>query len=477
MSFLKTISACRAILMISAWVSLLLFAHAGPNIILFIADDHGDRDLGCYGHPTIKTPNIDQLAADGAIFTAAFLSTSSCSPSRCSILTGRPPHLTGAEDLHQPLPADQWSLSRYLKQAGYFTASVGKWHLGAEEKANWSRVLECQAPDMPPTMKQLIRDRPKDRPFFFWIASIDPHRPYSSGTIESPHRPEEVEIPPYLPDHPLIRRDMASYYDEVSRFDQLVGTVKTALINDGSWDDTLVIYLSDNGMPFPRAKTTLYDSGIRTPFLIKWSGVIQPGTKIEHLVSTVDLAPTLLDIADISQSTMTGISFLKTLRQPNHPHRSAVFAEANWHDYEKFTRAVRSARYKLIRNYYWDVPLWNSVDSINSITWQGYLEMREANRLSTAQSFLFQPTRPYEELYDTRRDPSEVQNRIDDPSLQAIRDDLRRQLDNWRVDTFDQMPVERTPDGWTREGNPLPHNQPWYDRWVQQGKKNSFEKF
>jgi hypothetical protein len=165
------------------------------------------------------------------------------------------------------------------------------------------------------------------------------------------------------------------------------------------------------------------------------------------------------------------------LRDADAPGREAIFAEANWHDFEKFTRAVRTDRYKLVRNYYWDKPLWNSVDSINSITWQGMMEMKQAGRLTPAQAFLFQETRPFEEFYDLQADPFELKNVIEDPRYQRAVVELRIRLDNWRVETNDLMPAQRVPDGWTLDGNPLPHNQPWYDRWIQQGRKNQFETY
>lgn len=134
----------NALLVIPAFLcaSLPLDAAPPPNVVVLIADDQGFGDLSCHGHPTLKTPNIDRLAREGVRFDAAFLTTSSCSPTRCSFLTGRYPHNTAAEDLHQPLPADQKTIARYLGEAGYHTMAVGKWHLGQAEKQNWNRIVE-----------------------------------------------------------------------------------------------------------------------------------------------------------------------------------------------------------------------------------------------------------------------------------------------------------------------------------------------
>jgi N-sulfoglucosamine sulfohydrolase len=448
-----------------------------PNLVIFIADDHGENDLGCYGNKQIRTPNVDRLAAEGMRFTNAFLSISSCSPSRSSILTGRYPHNTGAEDLHMPLPANQYTIARYLKNAGYYCASVGKWHLGNAEKRNWSQVTECQAEVMAESTIESLRNRDREKPFLFWVASIDPHRGYQEGAVEPPHSPESVRVPPYLPDHPKIRKELALYYDEVSRFDEHIGQIMAELESQNALENTVIIYVSDNGMPFPRAKCTLYDSGIHTPLIVRWPKNIPAGSVQTGLASSIDLAPTLMALAGLPQDTMEGENITAMLRDPSTHLRERIFAEANWHDFEKFTRSVRSNQFKLIRNYYWDTPLWNSVDSVNSITWHGMLESKNAGKLTPSQSFLFNPERPFEEFYDLDADPFEQVNLVNDPHYQRILSGLRTDLDNWRAKTKDVMPEQRRRDGWTRRGNPLPHNQPWYDRFIEQGGKNNFDKF
>ncbi len=448
-----------------------------PNFLIFIADDQGEGDLGCYGHPALRTPHIDRLAAEGMRFDAAMLTISSCSPSRCTILTGRYPHSTGAEDLHQPLPSEQKTVARYLRGVGYHCMSVGKWHLGDAERRHWDQVVECAGGDTGAEALNLLRDRPKNKPFFFWVASKDPHRPFDTDAIPQPHDPADVVVAPYLPDHPLIRREIAQYYDEITRFDSHVGMVCTELKRQDVLDRTFIVYLSDNGMPFPRAKTTLYDSGIHTPLIVRYPPLVPPRSVQPGLVSVVDLSPTILDVAGVAQNSMQGESMASMLKAAEAPGRPAVFAEANWHDFEKFTRAVRTDRFLLVRNYYWDKPLFNSVDSINSITWKGFMELHAAGKLTPAQRFLFVEPRPFEELYDLRQDPFSLQNVAAKPQYREELNRLRTLLDNWRVDTADSMPPKRRRDGWTREGTPLPHNQPWYDRFIEAGGKSSFEKF
>ncbi|MEM9703913.1 MAG: sulfatase-like hydrolase/transferase, partial [Planctomycetota bacterium] len=265
-----------------------LAAEKPPNVVLIIADDLGDGDLGCEGHPHIRTPHLDRLAAEGVRFTNALLTISSCSPSRSSLLTGKYPHETDAEQLHWPLPASNETFSEKFKSAGYFTAAVGKWHLGAAVKDRFDLVVEAgkggfvlpTGPDGKPlTMVAgknpsgcedwvpVLKNRPNDQPFFLWLAALDPHRAYEKNTIAEPHGPDDVVVPPYLPDTPAVRRDLALYMDEVTRLDRYVGEVLDELDHQGVAENTLVLFISDNGRPFPRCKTTLYDSGIKTPLL------------------------------------------------------------------------------------------------------------------------------------------------------------------------------------------------------------------
>src|SRR5262249_19065677 len=145
-----------------------------------------------------------------------------------------------------------------------------------------------------------LRERPAEKPFFLWLAALDPHRDYEPGAIPSPHRPEDVLVPPYLPDVDAVRRDLALYYDEISRLDRFVGAVLAELDRQKIVDDTLVLFLSDNGRPFPRCKTTLYDSGIATPWIVRWPGHVAAGSHCDRLVSAIDIAPTILSIAGLT---------------------------------------------------------------------------------------------------------------------------------------------------------------------------------
>jgi len=453
-----------------------------PNIVLIIADDMAWDDCGAFGNPSIKTPNIDKLAQSGMRFDRAFVTASSCSPSRSSILTGRYPHNTDAEELHWPLPPEQVGFVEKLKAAGYWTAAAGKWHLGNPAKARFNVVREADpsgfqlgtGKDAKARMTAkgasaaqsgcdqwvpILRDRPREAPFFLWLAALDPHRDYKSGAIPEPHRPEEVIVPPFLPDAPEVRRDLALYYDEISRLDHYVGEMLAELDRQGIAENTLVLFLSDNGRPFPRCKTTLYESGIRTPLIARWPSRIQPGSRCGSLVSTIDIAPTVLKLAGVEPGpTFQGKDISPLLKDPTAKVRELIFAERNWHDYAAHGRAARSERFKYIRNDDHERPLTPPADAVRSPTFLTMRRRRDEGKLSPLQRSCFVTPRPSEELYDLDADPHETVNLASEPKYAEVLNSMRRALSEWERETTDVMPAKPSPDEFDREtGDPLPN--------------------
>ncbi len=414
-------------------------AHS-PNIIVFVADDAGWRDFGAYGNETIRTPNVDRLARNGLTFEQAFLTTPQCSPSRISILTGKYPHATGAEDLHMPLPENETILPTLLQQAGYFTGHMRKTHYGpnGEEQFQWySEQLSQAFPG--------FLDERGERPFFLWVGFSDPHRGYSEGAIPNPHDPDSVFVPPYLADTPETRRDLALYYDEISRMDGQIGRFIDELERRELRENTLIIFLSDNGMPFPRAKGTLYDAGIRTPLVFSWPAQIEAGASFDGLASVVDLAPTLLDLAgQTPPDDMQGHSILSILENSSEADgRDYVFSERNWHDADEHIRSVRTEQYKLIRNAYTELPHGTPADIGNSPSWFSLLERKQRGDLTHAQSRLFEVPRPAIELYDLSTDQWEVHNLADDRQHRSTAMELARRLAQWINETGDFPPTRR----------------------------------
>ncbi len=422
-----------------------------PNFIIFISDDVSWNDIGAYGHPHIKTPNIDRMAKEGVKFTNAFLTISSCSPSRCSIMTGRYPHSTGAGELHMPLPADQVVFAGLLKNAGYYTASSGKWHMGEAAKVNFDRIEEGR-PSGCEYWEQVVQERPKDKPFFMWFASFDAHRGYEEKCIPNPHKPEDVIVPPFLPDNAETRKDLALYYDEISRLDSYMGKVFKLLEDQGELDNTFMLFLGDNGRPFPRCKTRLYDSGIQTPFIIRYPALVKAGSVHDNLVSSVDIAPTILDLAGLKQTpTFQGKSFVPMLKKDSASIRDYVFAEHNWHDYQAHERSVRNKKYLYIRNSF---PQFNGnppADAVRSITYRKMIELQSQGKLPPEQQDCFIAPRPKEELYDIIQDPDSFKNLAGNQKYASTLVEMRSALDNWIKQTDDKIPDNPTPDKFDRQ--------------------------
>jgi len=429
------------------------FANDRTNFVIFVADDMAWDDCGAYGNSAIRTPNIDRLAAEGMRFDRAYLTCSSCSPSRCSMLTGRYPHSTGAGELHLPLPGEQTMFTKPLQEAGYWTAAVGKWHLGdaVSEQIDYRKSSSPQA--MGTAWVQALRDRPADKPFFLWAAHSDPHRGYRPGAVDPPHEPAQVIVPPFFPDASRVREDLALYYDEVSRFDEHIGMVLSELQRLGLADNTFVLVISDNGRPFPHCKTRVHVPGVRTPFIVRWPAKVVAGQVAGNVVSTVDIAPTILELAGLEPLTsFQGRSFVGMLFDPSVQTRQYAFAEHNWHDYRAFERAVHSRDFCYVRNWLPETPGTPPADAVNSPTYKVMIEMQAAGTLKAAHEGCFDTPRASEFLYDVVSDPHCLMNLAGLPEYADRLQILRDQLKQWQDRTGDRFPGEDglTPDGFDR---------------------------
>ncbi len=453
-------------------ICCVTFASQCPNMILFIADDVSWNDYGCYGNSAARTPHIDALATGGLRFENAYLTASSCSPSRCSIATGRYPHNNGhAAELHRPLP---WHLVKFpsvLRKAGYYTVLSGKDHMPQDEPPEG-----VEAPLDPWVLKtagnsktnrgghahwvRIARERPKDKPFFFWFAAYDAHRNWDGDRdwIEElygpKHKPEDVLVPPFLIDNAETRQDIASYYNEVTRFDYFVGQTVNELRRQKVLDNTLIFVVGgDNGRPFPRAKTRLHDSGMRTALVAHWPEVIKNGgTLTSSLVSVIDLAPTYLAAANLTPpESVMGISLMPLLNDPDVKIRDMVFSEHNWHDYEAYGRSIRKDGFLYIINKRPEQPWQGPADSVRSASHLALQQARDAGTLNTAQADVFLAPRPVEELYKFESDRRQLTNLISNPEYAEVKARLKKQMELWQELTRDSVPERLSPDRFDRE--------------------------
>jgi arylsulfatase A-like enzyme len=412
-----------------------------PNVLWITLEDCSPR-LGCYGDEVAETPTIDTLASEGRRYTNAFATASQCSPSRASVLTGMYPtairahHMrtthTNAETPELPTPYEAVpphyvsALTEDLRAEGYYCVNPDKTDYQFETPVT---AFDSLADDAH------WRDRPDDAPFFAAFNIGVTHEsglwPPEDGEEKLTTDPDDIDVPPSLPDTPTVRRSLARQYDNIERADARVGELLRELQADGLAGDTVVVLWSDHGEGRPRAKRWLYDGGIRVPLIVRWPGEIDAHTVSDRLVSMVDLGPTVLSLAGAQiPPHVQGQPFLG----PDTSEREYVYASRDRvGESYSMARAVRDRRYKYIRN----------IDPTSLAgQWIPYRDrhpiMRELRRLDDEgkltgeqAAFLRGRTRR-EELYDLHEDPHELRNLADGPTHQETLDRMRTALDSWR---------------------------------------------
>ncbi|MDG5761718.1 sulfatase [Natronococcus sp. A-GB1] len=422
-----------------------------PNVLLMHCHDLG-RYLGCYG-VDIETPAIDSLAAEGAIFENHFVTAPQCTPSRGSLMTGRHPHVNGLMGLahaHWELDDGERIVPHYLSDADYETHLFGLQHITQDTDKLQYDYIHSEGnlyPGVSPAVHQANRARTVssvvasflersgfDEPFFASVGFFECHRVEEDDGrfgFDSDHYetddPDEVRPLPYLPDRRGIRQDLAEMRGMVSALDDGIDTILSALESAGIADETLVIFTTEHGIAFPLAKGSCYDAGIEAALLMRGPG-IDAGQRHGELLSNVDVLPTLLEYVDIEvPDTLNGRSFLPLLTNEEYDPRERVFAGMTWHDMYNPVRAIRTERYKYIRNF-WHLP--KSYLSKDIFASEAGREVREAYGV---------PYRPYEELYDLRHAPQEDKNVVFEPQFQDVRTELSRQLYEWMEETDDPL--------------------------------------
>ncbi len=421
---------------------------AKPNFMIIIADDLCWRDLGYEGNGEVKTPNLDKLRGESMHLRGMFNPATSCSPTRHALYTGLYPIRSGAYPNHTRVYDGTKSLFTYLKGAGYRVALQNKEHVGPEPSFPYEHIEG--ADDLTVTKAFVTRDAVQ--PWLMVFASNDPHGPWTRGPK---YDAAKLTIPPYLHDNKITRELLAAYYGEISKLDEQVGALMTLLAETQQVDNTLVLFVSEQGSSFPYGgKWSVYDNGIHASSILRWPGKVKPGSSSNALMQYVDVTPTFLEAAGIDPTKIDvgcpdakgatgfdGRSFLPVLRGESDHCRDYVFAQhttlgTNGALEAYPMRMVRDARYKLIRNLApantYTIGGIHQGEPIES--WQADAE--NDYKLAARVKWLFK--RPGEELYDLQSDPEEMKNLAADPAFAETKAKLQGELDTWTAQQGDK---------------------------------------
>jgi len=428
-----------------------------PNILFCLADDWSWPHAGIAGDKVVRTPTFDRVAREGVLFENAFVSSPSCTPSRGAMLTGQWHwRLEEGGDLWGTLPAKFPVYPDLLEEAGYHVGFTRKgWGPGRNEPGG--RTRNPAGPQYK-NFQEFMKARPEGRPFCFWFGSTDPHRGYKwQSGVNSGMKLEDVEVPPCFPDSQEVRTDICDYYWEVQRFDTEVGELLKMLEDNGQLDNTLLVISGDNGLPFPRCKSNLYDTGTNVPLAVRWPEAVKGGRVVEDFISLADLAPTFLEAAGLKPTAgMTARSFLDILRSGKSgrvdARRDHVLTGKERHVPAQEDgkggypmRAIRTHDFLYIHNFKPD--RWPSgypagyaeqveidvskprgtkfgyAEADASPTKSYMLKHRDDPKVRRLFELAF-AKRPAEELYDLRKDPRQLNNVAGEPQYAKVRKEL-----------------------------------------------------
>lgn len=436
-----------------------------PNIVLIVVEDLSPR-IGAFGDPVARTPNLDQLAREGVRFTRVFTAAGVCAPSRSALITGMHQHTIGTMHMrtgsfdrldygfsYQAVPPPHVKgFPEYLRAGGYTTLNNSKTDF---QFGDPSSIWDASGGQVS------LADRDPDKPFFYMLSNGmthesrlfmhgfaprepgDPAFDYRKEQIRNNAeqnarevaklayrtRPEDVTVPPYLPDTAPVRQEIAQHYDNVQRMDAAIGKMLAEIEAAGEADNTIIIWTTDHGDGITRGKRTLYDSGLHVPMIVRWPDGRDAGSVVRELVSFVDLAPTILSLADIPiPDHLQGRVFLGNDRAA--PRDYIYAARDRLDEMPERSRAIRDARYKFIRNYDIGRPLLQPLDYREHLaSMQELRRLLAAGELDPKWAAYFQTPRPREELFDLAEDPQEVNNRANDPALADVKARLAGELD------------------------------------------------
>ncbi|MEM7143882.1 MAG: sulfatase [Verrucomicrobiota bacterium] len=459
-------------------VSVVCANDGRPNVLLVLSDDHSVPHVGAYGDVNCErlgiTPNLDAFAAEGMRFERAYTAAPQCAPSRTAIFAGRSPVGIGATRFAQPARPGVVFFTDVLRKNGYWTALDGRHqHLDGKNRDAEHIIVELEAlgvrgevfedrfdhfvrgtstkgevlERVPEMVGAVLDEVPEGKPFFLYFGFSQPHRKW--GEDHEGIDPAALVLPADWPDLPEVRLDYARYLAEVRDLDRGFGSVMGVLEERGIAEDTMVIFMGDNGEALLRGKGTLYGRGTHVPLLVRWPGKVESGSVSEILVSGVDLAPTILAAAGLEPAEgMTGVNFLPALLGKPFAGREYVYAERGWHagplgrtDGLDLSRSVTSKRYNFIYNATPE-KVYSPVDMSSNIGWVAMQAAREAGKLGKEYERLyFENPRPVFELYDLEEDPFELENLAGEKAVREVEEAMRGALDVWMIREGDYLPL------------------------------------
>lgn len=449
-----------------------------PNVLIFLTDDESWLERSAYGWSKLPTPNFDRVAHQGALFTHGYTSAPSCAPSRASLLTGRNFwELEEGAFIQAWLPSKFAVLPDLMRAGGYHTGYTGKGYGPALQAPSgraqnpagnvWNKIKLTPAEegigpfDYPANFEAFLKEKPADKPFFFWAGVMEPHTPCDPGNAEKLKSKygiglEDIKVPDFLPDTPGVRRNRANMLYEVCRLDEFLGSILRTLETRGELENTLIIVTSDNGTQVLRSKANVYDWGLRVPLAIMWPARVKAGRRVDDFVNFADLAPTILEAAGLAvPAEMSGRSALDVLLSDKsgrvNPARSFTTGGLEWHGelspQNWAGRMIRDERYQYIVNY----------STAPRRELQPSLRLPDSAYEKTAQTAgeeslvvkhpdhpkvlpfvrLLVAARPAEELYDCLADPFELNNLADSPGHADVKARLKAQLEAYQRQTKD----------------------------------------
>lgn len=417
-----------------------------PNIILFVADDHGPADSGAYGDSVVRTPNIDRLAKESLRFTRAFAVSPLCSPSRSVIATGLDPFRNGAHKFGTPIASGIRTMPEYFKSLGYYTAHFGKFHHMPRQRFPYDHIASNEN-----NAAEYLARYDKPQPLLLVVCTHPPHTPWIKNKT---YDPEKIKLPANYIDTPETRLDRANYYSDVTLMDSILGSVLDAANKNGFVDNTLLLYTSDQGANWPFEKWCLYDGGLRVPLIIRWPGVVRAGTTTDAMVTLADLLPTMIDAAGSkAPADLDGRSFTAVLRGETDTHREVVFGSHTGNDNggpgiwnHCPARTVRTATHRYILNLNPSEKFTTHITGCKSGPhylpfWDSWVRQAKTDPAAAAivNRYHYRPT---EELYDLRTDPLETKNLAADPAQAEILESLRKKLREYRGQQGDSVLIK-----------------------------------